>query len=142
MTREQFQQELQRIRDSHAGDNRSGGVLRQVTALLEQVVHAIFADAIKVLPDSQAQISILATGGFGRRELQPHSDVDLVLLFGRPLQATDEEFLKAFLHPLWDLGLTVGHQVLQSNQYRFDPRNLELVTALLAIRLLERSPDL
>ena len=114
----------------------------QVTALLEQVVHEIFADAIKRLPPSGAQVSILATGGFGRRELQPHSDVDLILLFSQQLQGTDEEFLKAFLHPLWDLGLTVGHHVLQSKQYRFDPRNLELATALLDIRLVEGSPEL
>ena len=86
MTREQFQQQLQRIRDSRTRDNRSRGVLYQVTALLEQVVHEIFADAIRVLPPSGAQVSILATGGFGRRELQPHSDVDLILLFGQQLQ--------------------------------------------------------
>jgi len=105
-----------------------------MTALLEQVVHEIFADAIRVLPESGAQVSILATGGFGRKELQPHSDVDLILMFGQQLQATDEEFLKAFLHPLWDLGLTVGHHVLQLNQYSFDRGNLELATALLDIR--------
>jgi len=142
MTREQFQQQLQRIRDSRTRDNRSRGVLREVTALLEQVVHEIFADAIRVLPQSGAQISILATGGFGRRELQPHSDVDLILLFGQQLQVTDEEFLKAFLHPLWDLGLTVGHHLLQPKQYSFDPRNLELATALLDIRLVEGNPEL
>ena len=142
MTREQFQQQLQRIRDSRTRDNRSRGVSCQVTALLEQVVHEIFADAIRVLPQSGAQISILATGGFGRRELQPHSDVDLILLFGQQLQVTDEEFLKAFLHPLWDLGLTVGHHLLQPNQYSFDPRNLELSTALLDIRLVEGNSEL
>jgi len=74
MTREQFQQQLQRIKESRTRDNRSRGVLYQVTALLEQVVHEIFADAIKRLPPSGAQVSILATGGFGRKELQPHSD--------------------------------------------------------------------
>ena len=142
MTREQFQQELQRIRDSRTRDNRGCGVVSLVTTLLEQVVGEIFVDAIKVLPETHAQISILATGGFGRRELQPHSDVDVVLLFGRQLQATDEEFLKAFLHPLWDLGLTVGHHVLQSGQYRFDPRNLELATALLDIRPVEGNREL
>jgi [protein-PII] uridylyltransferase len=141
MTREQFQQQLQRIRDSRTRDNRSRDVLLAVTALIEQVVHEIFADAIRVLPQSEAQISILATGGFGRRELQPHSDVDVILLFGQQLQVADEEFLKAFLHPLWDLGLTVGHHVLQPNQYSFDPRNLELATALLDIRLVEGDPE-
>src|SRR5688572_3746012 len=142
MTPEQFQQQLQRIKESRTRDNRSRGVLRDVTALLERVVHDIFTDAITVLPQGGAQISILATGSFGRRELHPHSDVDLILLFGQQLQVTDEEFLKAFLHPLWDLGLTVGHHVLHSDEYRFDPRNLELATALLDTRLLEGSPEL
>jgi [protein-PII] uridylyltransferase len=142
MTREQFQQQLQRIRDSRTRDNRSRGILRETTALLEHVVHEIFVDATNVLPQSGTHVSILATGGFGRRELHPHSDLDLILLFGQQLQIADEEFLKAFLHPLWDLGLTVGHHVLHSNQYRFDPRNLELATALLDVRLVEGSPEL
>ena len=142
MTPEQFQQQLQRIRESRTRDNRSRGVLRDVTALLERVVHDIFTDAITVLPQGGTQISILATGSFGRRELHPHSDVDLILLFGQQLQVMDEEFLKAFLHPLWDLGLTVGHHVLHSDEYRFDSRNLELATALLDTRLLEGSAEL
>jgi [protein-PII] uridylyltransferase len=142
MTREQFQQQLQRIKDSRTRENRGRGLVHQVTALLEQVVHEIFADASKLLPQRGAEVCILATGGFGRRELQPHSDVDLILFFGRQLQAAEEEFLKAFLHPLWDLGLTVGHHVLQSNQYSFDSQNLELATALLDVRPVEGNPEL
>lgn len=134
MNREQFQHQLQRIADSRCPVNRSRGVLRQVTTLLERIVQEIFADAVRVLPQQGAGISILATGGFGRGESHPHSDLDVILLFGHPIQLADEEFLKAFLHPLWDLGLTVGHHVLQSGQYRFDPRNLELATALLDVR--------
>ena len=71
MTPEQFQQQLQRIKESRTRDNRSRGVLRDVTALLERVVHAIFTDAIAVLPQGDAQISILATGSFGRRDASP-----------------------------------------------------------------------
>jgi len=141
MTREQFQQQQQRIKDSRTRASRGRGVLLGITTLLEGVVHEIFADAIKVLPQSAPQISVLATGSFGRKELQPHSDVDIILLFQEQFPL-DEEFLKAFLHPLWDLGLTVGHHVLQANQYSFDSRNLELATALLDIRLVEGSREL
>ena len=48
----------------------------------------------------------------------------------------DESFLKRLLHPLWDLGLYIGHHVLELNRYRFDPENLELATALLEARLV------
>jgi [protein-PII] uridylyltransferase len=59
-------------------------------------------------------MAILATGGYGRRELNPHSDIDLMFLY--PLKAGGKAFKKfqelvteEILYPLWDLGLKVGH---------------------------------
>jgi [protein-PII] uridylyltransferase len=54
---------------------------------------------------------VFALGGYGRRELCLYSDIDLLVLFAGPIGAPEERFLHAFLNPLWDIGLTVGHQV-------------------------------
>ena len=137
MTREQFHQQLNAIKESSQLKDRGPAVLAAVTELMERVVQEAFAEA-----RGDGNVAILATGGFGRRELHPHSDIDIIVLFGHPLQPQHEEFLKTFLHPLWDLGLTIGHHVLHSNHYDFNSRNLELATALLDTRLVAGNPDL
>lgn len=136
MTREQFQQQLNVIKHSHRLGDRGNAVLAAVTGLLEKVIQEAFAEALSTTGAGGRAVAILATGGFGRRELHLYSDVDVILLFGRALQSQDEEFLRAFLHPLWDLGLNIGHHVLQLGHCHFDARNLELATALLDIRLV------
>jgi [protein-PII] uridylyltransferase len=58
------------------------------------------------------EIAILALGGYGRRELCPHSDVDVMVLC--PAGANREavsQTATSFLHLLWDAGITVGHSV-------------------------------
>jgi [protein-PII] uridylyltransferase len=140
MTRQEFQQQFNAIRDSRTLQGSGRAVLEAITGLLEKVMRDAYEEALKTLPDGSKEIAVLATGGFGRRELHPYSDVDIILLFGQPLEPEDEDFLKAFLHPLWDLGLSIGHHVLHSFQYDFDARNLELATALLDIRLVAGNP--
>src|SRR6056300_1266377 len=57
---------------------------------------------------------ILATGGYGRGELSPLSDVDLMFLYpkssmGKSLDNLKEIMTREILYPLWDSGLKVGH---------------------------------
>lgn len=139
MTRQEFQQQLNAIKQFDPSPGRGRAVLEAVTGLLEQVMRDAFEEALKAASAGSKEIAVLATGGFGRRELHPHSDVDIILFFGQPLEPQDEEFLKAFLHPLWDLGLSIGHHVLHPLQFDFDPQNLELATALLDIRMVAGS---
>ncbi|OIP44642.1 MAG: [protein-PII] uridylyltransferase [Desulfobacterales bacterium CG2_30_60_27] len=57
------------------------------------------------------EMALVALGGYGRRELYPYSDIDLMLLY----EAVDEERLnrvtEGVFYPLWDAGLEVGHAV-------------------------------
>ncbi len=138
MTRQELQQQLSAIKEFPSSHERGQVVLEAVTTLMEQVMTDSFGEAVRAAGNKE--IALLATGGFGRRELHPHSDIDIILFFGQPLEPEDEEFLKAFLHPLWDLGLSIGHHVLHPLQYDFDPQNLELATALLDIRTIAGSP--
>lgn len=56
----------------------------------------------------QHQLSLVAVGGFGRGDLQPHSDVDILILYHQQLP---EEAVSQFVQNLWDLGLDVGQAV-------------------------------
>ncbi len=142
MTRESLQQQLGKIKEEFCANPRSADATRAISALMERVIEGAYQKACALQSGNGKGIAILATGGLGRRELHPYSDLDLVLLFNRPLEFEDEEFLKRLLHPLWDLGLNVGHQVLQAKELTFSPSNLETATALLDIRLLVGDPKL
>ena len=55
--------------------------------------------------------TLVAVGGYGRRELLPGSDVDIMLLLGNTEDEQSGPLLEAFLMLLWDIGLEVGHSV-------------------------------
>jgi [protein-PII] uridylyltransferase len=92
-----------------ATERGEGGrqALRQYSHRMDALVQQLFADAG---PVSQL-VAVFALGGYGRRELCLHSDIDLLILFATTIERDEERFLHAFLNPLWDLGLTIGHHV-------------------------------
>lgn len=99
----------------------------RIDALLRQ----LFAD----VGAPQAPVAILALGGYGRRHLCLHSDIDLLLLFDGQIGPSEERFVRAFLNPLWDLGVVLGHQVRELDDFRLlETDNPELLLALLDAR--------
>src|ERR1051325_979690 len=79
--------------------------------------------------------AIIALGGYGRRHLCLHSDIDLLLLFGSGIGPAEERFVNSFLNPLWDLGVVVGHQVRDIDEFqRLETDNPEFLLALLDAR--------
>jgi [protein-PII] uridylyltransferase len=95
------------------------------------MLRQLFADVVP--PD--AQVAVLALGGYGRRHLCLQSDIDLLVLFGGRIGADEEQFLRRFLNPLWDLGVVVGHQVRELDDFnRLETDNPEFLLALLDAR--------
>src|SRR6266550_419656 len=74
---------------------------------LDDLLRQVFAAA----PPPARPVALFALGGYGRRQLCLHSDVDLLVLFDGPLGPDDERFVSGLFNPLWDLRLTLGHQV-------------------------------
>ena len=136
MNREALKQQIDQLKKDFCAHLQADATLGAMTELINGVVESAYHQARTVLPPHHDGIALLSTGGFSRRELHPHSDIDIVLLFANPLKEEDEAFLKKLLYPLWDLGLHIGHHVLELNRYQFDPKNLELATALLETRLV------
>ncbi|CAM5215141.1 [protein-PII] uridylyltransferase [Oligella ureolytica] len=54
---------------------------------------------------------LCAVGGYGRGELYPCSDIDLLILIKQSPSIAEQELLEVFIAALWDLGLEVGHSV-------------------------------
>lgn len=98
----------------------SGAVL----ALSERTgrVDRLVIDTAQALPPSVA--AVLAVGGYGRRQLFPYSDIDLLILFDSEKSlAASKGSSAAFLQRLWDYGLRVSHSVRTwLNAWRFTNR--------------------
>src|ERR1043166_8665414 len=98
---------------------------------------AILRQIVSAAPLTTQRVAVVAIGGYGRRQLSLHSDIDLLVLFGGKLGPDDEQTLRGILHPLWDLGLVVGHQVREIDEFeRLEVDNPEFLMALVDARFV------
>ncbi|HCV42180.1 MAG TPA: hypothetical protein DGH68_01755, partial [Bacteroidetes bacterium] len=97
------------IAEAHRGGADGFATCSALTAAMDEAIRSIHEMSTDGLRD---EVAILALGGYGRGELCPHSDVDVMVLC--PAGANREgvsQTAKSFLHLLWDAGMTVGHSV-------------------------------
>jgi len=83
-------------------------------------------------------LALLAVGGYGRAELHPHSDIDLLILVKNPRSA--QEDVAAFVRLLWDLKLDIGHSVRTlADCKRESARDVVVATTMMERRRLAGS---
>ncbi len=120
-----------------------GTVLRERSRLVDEVVTQLYRQLISEDAGGPQGLAVVAVGGYGRRELFPHSDVDLVFLVknGRHSEQTPagpfRDAIATLARTLWDLRFRVGHSVrtlAECGQLQRD--NLELSVSLLDGRCL------
>jgi [protein-PII] uridylyltransferase len=88
-------------------------------------------------------VSVAAVGGFGRGELSPGSDLDIIILHRNKVDSELLEITNALLYPLWDQGFKVDHSIRTLGQNRDAAENdLRVVMGLLDIRLVAGDADL
>ncbi|WP_224745878.1 [protein-PII] uridylyltransferase [Neiella litorisoli] len=84
-----------------------------------------------------SDLSLVAVGGYGRGELHPHSDVDLLILSQRPISADTESKLSQFITNLWDIRLEVGHSVRSVKEcLSLGKEDITIATNLMESRLI------
>ena len=88
-------------------------------------------------PTKGQRIAVLAVGGYGRAEMAPHSDVDLLFLAPTKLTGWAESVIESTLYILWDLKLKIGHSSRTIEDcLRLSRDDYTIRTALLEMRLL------
>lgn len=104
---------------------------------VDGILQRLFRD---VLQDDAERVSMVAVGGYGRQELCPHSDVDLLFVIPPDLKS---ERLERFVRILWDARFDLGHSVRTANEcYQYMADDHVTAAALLESRFLDGSEDL
>ena len=83
------------------------------------------------------RIALLAVGGYGRGELHPHSDIDLLILLERNSYRQHQQDIQSFITLIWDIGLKVGHSVRSIDECCIQAaRDVTIVTSLMESRTI------
>lgn len=125
-----------REREAVLGDHRLRGVrlCRALSDATDAWLSGIFEAAVaEVAP--RKPVALVALGGYGRGELAPFSDLDLLLLHGGERRI--DEIASRIWYPVWDAGLKLGHGVATVKQVlQLAATELDTATALLHLRLV------
>ena len=129
-----------RLDQHYLANHRISEIVAARAWLVDQVLITIW----KRLPWPDTQhISLLAVGGYGRGELLPHSDVDLLILTRKPRHSAYRECISRFTTLLWDIGLDIGHSVRSVRQCKAAARDdITIATMLMESRTLAGPEEL
>jgi len=113
---------------------------RIVTTIVKLVLDKMFP---LVSPTKSERVAVMAVGGYGRAEMAPYSDVDLLFLTPYKQTAWGENVIESILYLLWDLGLKVGHAVRNVEEsLRLARTDITVRTALLENRFISGEIEL
>jgi [protein-PII] uridylyltransferase len=119
-----------------------GDTVRALSFLMDQLIRALHdfvTTAVYPLanPTAGEHLGVVAVGGYGRGELAPYSDIDLLFLLPYKTTPHTEQVVEYLLYTLWDTGLKVGHATRTVEEcIRQAKADLSIRTALLEARYL------
>ncbi len=108
--------------------------------LIDQLIDCIYSHLFK---DITQQIALVAVGGYGRGELHPKSDIDLMVLLKEEENQHTKDLLEKCLMLLWDIRLEIGHSVRTIEEcVEESSKDITVATNIMEARLLAGSNDL
>ena len=147
-----LKEEMTALRTGHEAGGSGLEIAGGRSAIMDAMLSRLFDHAVASYASEQvgepATVALVALGGYGRGELSPWSDLDVMFLFPaktklaavKPFQ---EKLTKEILYILWDCGLKVGHSIRTLDQVFDDARqNIQTKTALLEARFIAGSQGL
>lgn len=131
-----------RLRHQYGGGGREICALRVelIDVLLKRIFEAAVSSAARNRAASAAPLTVIALGGYGRHELNPFSDVDIMFLhepIRGKISAYAAEVIEHVLYLLWDVGFKVGHSTRSiAEAVELANKDMLTKTAILESRLL------
>ena len=117
-----YQKKFHNLCDSFLKKNNSSIFLKNHTKLVDSLLIKLWLDC-----NISKKNSLIAVGGYGRKELFPYSDVDLLVLHDEK-ELGDDEVISQFITKCWDIGLKIGHSVRNLSQVK-EEFNADISTA-------------
>src|SRR5579871_1677395 len=136
--REDYQQQMLAVRNAFASGASGRQTIAARSAVVDALVQGIWAEAVELIPRLGTGIALLALGGYGRRELFPHSDVDLLFLLDGKISEEDvKQPIRRVSQELGDCGIRLSPQTRKrSEAEKFESANVEFALAELDHRLV------
>ncbi|MGA0393243.1 MAG: [protein-PII] uridylyltransferase [Rhodospirillales bacterium] len=131
-----------------SGNIKGAEAVAAHTFLIDQLIRTLHDFTVKYVypvanPTKGEQIAIAATGGYGRGDLAPYSDIDLMFITPYKQTPHTEQVVEFMLYLLWDLGLKVGHATRSvEDAIRLAKDDMTICTSLLEARWLWGDKDL
>ncbi|MCE1240523.1 MAG: [protein-PII] uridylyltransferase [Azonexaceae bacterium] len=126
------------LREAYERDGDAPALLRQRSADVDEILCRLWSAL-----DFPTSITLAAVGGYGRGELYPASDIDLLILLPQAASAATEAKLERLVGHFWDIGLEIGHSVRTISECLNEAAaDITVQTALLEARLLTGSDKL
>jgi len=108
--------------------------------LIDQLIHTIYSHLFKNI---NQEIALVAVGGYGRGELHPRSDIDLMILLKEEENQNTKYLLEKLLMLLWDIRLEIGHSVRTIEECVDEStKDITVATNIMEARLLAGSEPL
>ncbi len=134
---------LQRIH--HLNDQGVSGreIVEELTTVFDQLNDSIYrAVSADLSEDVLAGCALIALGGYGRAEMNPRSDLDLMFFYTPSGKDAARVISDRMLYLLWDLRLDVGYSVRSSDECLEESQDSTVRSALLDARLISGNPEL
>ncbi len=130
-----------RILSEQGGSGRE--IVERLTALTDELITAIYRSVSCDLDSFHVDhCALFALGGYGRAEMNPRSDLDLMFFYDQVAESTVKTLSDRMLYLLWDMGFDVGYSVRTARDCIDESKDATVRTSLLDARFLTGNPDL
>ena len=136
--REKLKQAQLMLRENFFHHKNTRKLLKQQSKLVDDVLQQVWQQF-----ELSQSVSLVAVGGYGRGEIFPYSDVDLLILLPNSVEKNLNERIENVIGLFWDIGLAVGHSVRNLEECIIEAqKDVTVQTNLLESRLVIGNPAL
>jgi [protein-PII] uridylyltransferase len=139
--RSYLEKQMELVRNFHRAGASGRKVTQALTEIFDYLIQQLFDSVVwQIEKTSVANCGLFALGGYGRKEMNPRSDLDLMFYFVEGGRKAAETISDRMLYLLWDLGLDVGYSIRSASDcLQQANQDITVRTAMLDARFLAGS---